>query len=190
MFYSGPCVLFPALHVSIYLLCVWALLLQVSAAILHIALQHWAKIGEFYSVWWNKSGLKISWVSHRAVCKKFGLHVGRLLLAFLVLSAGMFCSSAGRSDQTGHLWLICLITWNLDYSCNCLLLFFFFFDTLCIHCRLMCVFVLFAAFLPSTFCMYSTVVAMTGWFQGRPSLAVLGIAAGAIVGWPFCALLG
>ncbi|XP_016148243.1 LOW QUALITY PROTEIN: alpha-1,2-mannosyltransferase ALG9-like, partial [Sinocyclocheilus grahami] len=51
---------------------------------------------------------------YKAVCKKFGLHVGRLLLAFLVLSAGMFCSSA--------------------------------------------------AFLPSTFCMYSTVVAMTGWF--------------------------
>ncbi|XP_059405862.1 alpha-1,2-mannosyltransferase ALG9 isoform X2 [Carassius carassius] len=77
---------------------------------------------------------------YKAVCKKFGLHVGRLLLAFLVLSAGMFCSSA--------------------------------------------------AFLPSTFCMYSTVVAMTGWFQGRPGLAVLGIAAGAIVGWPFSALLG
>uniref|UniRef100_A0A671SDW6 Mannosyltransferase n=1 Tax=Sinocyclocheilus anshuiensis TaxID=1608454 RepID=A0A671SDW6_9TELE len=77
---------------------------------------------------------------YKAVCKKFGLHVGRLLLAFLVLSAGMFCSSA--------------------------------------------------AFLPSTFCMYSTVVAMTGWFQGRPSLAVLGIAAGVIVGWPFSALLG
>uniref|UniRef100_A0A9J7WZL4 Mannosyltransferase n=1 Tax=Cyprinus carpio carpio TaxID=630221 RepID=A0A9J7WZL4_CYPCA len=76
---------------------------------------------------------------YKAVCKKFGLHVGRLLLAFLVLSAGMFCSSA--------------------------------------------------AFLPSTFCMYSTVVAMTGWFQGRPSLAVLGIAAGAIVGWPFSALI-
>ncbi|XP_049331437.1 alpha-1,2-mannosyltransferase ALG9 [Astyanax mexicanus] len=77
---------------------------------------------------------------YKAVCKKFGLHVGRLMLAFLVLSAGMFCSSA--------------------------------------------------AFLPSTFCMYSTVVAMTGWFQGRPSLAVLGVAAGAIVGWPFSALLG
>ncbi|KAA0716457.1 Alpha-1,2-mannosyltransferase ALG9 [Triplophysa tibetana] len=77
---------------------------------------------------------------YKAVCKKFGLHVGRLLLAFLVLSAGMFSSSA--------------------------------------------------AFLPSTFCMYSTVVAMTGWFQGRSSLAVLGIAAGAIVGWPFSGLLG
>ncbi|XP_053342023.1 alpha-1,2-mannosyltransferase ALG9 isoform X1 [Clarias gariepinus] len=77
---------------------------------------------------------------YKAVCKKFGLHVARLMLAFLVLSAGMFCSSA--------------------------------------------------AFLPSTFCMYSTVVAMTGWFQGRPSLAILGIAAGAIVGWPFSALLG
>ncbi|XP_062392099.1 alpha-1,2-mannosyltransferase ALG9 isoform X2 [Sardina pilchardus] len=77
---------------------------------------------------------------YKAVCKKFGLHVGRLMLAFLVLSAGMFCSSA--------------------------------------------------AFLPSTFCMYSTVVAMTGWFQGRTSIAVLGVAAGAIIGWPFSVLLG
>lgn len=33
----------------------------------------------------------------RAVCKKFGLHVSRLMLAFLVLSTGMFCSSAGGS---------------------------------------------------------------------------------------------
>lgn len=32
----------------------------------------------------------------RAVCKKFGLHVSRLMLAFLVLSTGMFCSSAGK----------------------------------------------------------------------------------------------
>ncbi|XP_048840319.1 alpha-1,2-mannosyltransferase ALG9 isoform X2 [Brienomyrus brachyistius] len=77
---------------------------------------------------------------YKAVCKKFGLHVGRLMLAFLVLSAGMFCSSA--------------------------------------------------AFLPSTFCMYCTLVAMTGWYQDRPSLAVLGVAAGAIVGWPFSVLLG
>ncbi|KAL4608661.1 alpha-1,2-mannosyltransferase ALG9 isoform X1 [Arapaima gigas] len=77
---------------------------------------------------------------YKAVCKKFGLHVGRLMLAFLVLSTGMFCSSA--------------------------------------------------AFLPSTFCMYCTAVAMTGWFQDRPSVAILGVAAGAIVGWPFSALLG
>ncbi|XP_063060027.1 alpha-1,2-mannosyltransferase ALG9 isoform X1 [Engraulis encrasicolus] len=77
---------------------------------------------------------------YKAVCKKFGLHVGRLMLAFLVLGAGMFCSSA--------------------------------------------------AFLPSTFCMYTTVVAMTGWYQSRLDIAVLGVAAGAIIGWPFSALLG
>ncbi|KAG7266703.1 hypothetical protein CRUP_037270 [Coryphaenoides rupestris] len=66
-----------------------------------------------------------------AVCKKFGLHVGRLMLAFLVLSTGMFCSSA--------------------------------------------------AFLPSSFCMYTTLVAMTGWFQDSIPLAVMGVAGGAIV---------
>lgn len=77
---------------------------------------------------------------YKAVCKKFGLHVGRLMLAFLLLSSGMFCSSA--------------------------------------------------AFLPSSFCMYSTLVAMTGWFQDTPFLAVMGVAAGAIIGWPFSALIG
>ncbi|KAG8141607.1 hypothetical protein E2320_007207, partial [Naja naja] len=30
-----------------------------------------------------------------AVCKKFGLHVSRLMLAFLILSTGMFCSASG-----------------------------------------------------------------------------------------------
>ncbi|KAE8287527.1 Alpha-1,2-mannosyltransferase ALG9 [Larimichthys crocea] len=77
---------------------------------------------------------------YKAVCKKFGLHVGRLMLAFLVLSTGMFCSSA--------------------------------------------------AFLPSSFCMYTTLVAMTGWFQDSPPLAIMGVAAGAVVGWPFSALIG
>lgn len=38
--------------------------------------------------------------------------------------------------------------------------------------------------------MYSTVVAMTGWYMDKVSLAVLGVAAGAIVGWPFSAALG
>lgn len=70
----------------------------------------------------------MSWVSHRAVCKKFGLHVGRLLLAFLVLSAGMFCSSAGESNQMGHFCLIRLIILKMDDGCNC-----------CIPCWLMCV---------------------------------------------------
>uniref|UniRef100_H0X7G0 Mannosyltransferase n=1 Tax=Otolemur garnettii TaxID=30611 RepID=H0X7G0_OTOGA len=31
---------------------------------------------------------------YKAVCKKFGLHVSRMMLAFLVLSTGMFCSSS------------------------------------------------------------------------------------------------
>ncbi|XP_068773041.1 alpha-1,2-mannosyltransferase ALG9 isoform X2 [Struthio camelus] len=77
---------------------------------------------------------------YKAVCKKFGLHVSRLMLAFLVLSTGMFCSSA--------------------------------------------------AFLPSSFCMYTTMIAMTGWYMDKTSVAVLGVAAGALVGWPFSAALG
>nr|XP_058925459.1 alpha-1,2-mannosyltransferase ALG9 isoform X4 [Kogia breviceps] len=77
---------------------------------------------------------------YKAVCKKFGLHVSRMMLAFLVLSTGMFCSSS--------------------------------------------------AFLPSSFCMYTTLIAMTGWYMDKTSFAVLGVAAGAILGWPFSAALG
>lgn len=47
-----------------------------------------------------------------------------------------------------------------------------------------------SAFLPSSFCMYTTLVAMTGWFQDSTPLAIMGVAAGAIVGWPFSALIG
>ncbi|KAM5132548.1 alpha-1,2-mannosyltransferase ALG9 isoform 1-T1 [Mantella aurantiaca] len=47
-----------------------------------------------------------------------------------------------------------------------------------------------AAYLPSTFCMYMTVVAMTGWYMEKISVAVLGVAAAAIWGWPFSAVLG
>ncbi|KAM4015969.1 alpha-1,2-mannosyltransferase ALG9 isoform 2-T2 [Anomaloglossus baeobatrachus] len=77
---------------------------------------------------------------YKAVCKRFGLHVGRLMLAFLVLSTGMFCSAA--------------------------------------------------AFLPSSFCMYTTLIAMTGWYIEKVSVAVLGVAAGAFWGWPFSVVLG
>lgn len=38
--------------------------------------------------------------------------------------------------------------------------------------------------------MYTTLVAMTGWFQDSTPLAIMGVAAGAIVGWPFSALIG
>nr|XP_013811792.1 PREDICTED: alpha-1,2-mannosyltransferase ALG9 [Apteryx mantelli mantelli] len=47
-----------------------------------------------------------------------------------------------------------------------------------------------AAFLPSSFCMYTTMIAMTGWYMDKTSVAVLGVAAGALVGWPFSAALG
>ncbi|XP_073441239.1 alpha-1,2-mannosyltransferase ALG9 isoform X1 [Dendrobates tinctorius] len=77
---------------------------------------------------------------YKAVCKRFGLHVGRLMLAFLVLSTGMFCSAA--------------------------------------------------AYLPSSFCMYTTMIAMTGWYMEKVSVAVLGVAAGAFWGWPFSVVLG
>ncbi|GAB5577065.1 alpha-1 [Prionailurus iriomotensis] len=81
---------------------------------------------------------------YKAVCKKFGLHVSRMMLAFLVLSTGMFCSSSVDPETL----------------------------------------------LPSSFCMYTTLVAMTGWYLDKTSIAVLGVAAGAILGWPFSAALG
>ncbi|XP_064614861.1 alpha-1,2-mannosyltransferase ALG9-like [Liolophura sinensis] len=47
-----------------------------------------------------------------------------------------------------------------------------------------------SAFLPSSFSMYLTMVAMGAWFLGNNQVAILGIAASAILGWPFAGILG
>ncbi|XP_033760507.1 alpha-1,2-mannosyltransferase ALG9-like [Pecten maximus] len=47
-----------------------------------------------------------------------------------------------------------------------------------------------SAFLPSSFCMYMTFVSMGGWFLRQYSVAILGTAASAILGWPFAGILG
>jgi len=47
-----------------------------------------------------------------------------------------------------------------------------------------------AAFLPSTFAMYMVLLSYGGWFSGNYVVAVLATAAGALVGWPFSAILG
>ena len=46
------------------------------------------------------------------------------------------------------------------------------------------------AFLPSTFCMYITFFVFGQWMLGNLRAAVLGVAVGAILGWPFSAALG
>ncbi|XP_021093559.1 alpha-1,2-mannosyltransferase ALG9 isoform X10 [Heterocephalus glaber] len=48
---------------------------------------------------------------YKAVCKKFGLHVSRMMLAFLVLSTGMFCSSSGTEP-----WYFYLINGFLNFN--------------------------------------------------------------------------
>jgi len=47
-----------------------------------------------------------------------------------------------------------------------------------------------AAFLPSTFAMYMVLLSYGGWFAGNYTVAVLATAAGALIGWPFSAILG
>ncbi|CAG5130362.1 unnamed protein product [Candidula unifasciata] len=47
-----------------------------------------------------------------------------------------------------------------------------------------------AAFLPSSFSMYLTMVAYGAWLTGDAHVAVMAIAASAILGWPFAAALG
>lgn len=47
-----------------------------------------------------------------------------------------------------------------------------------------------AAFLPSSFCMYMTFLTFGSWMQGQLHFAILSVAAGAIIGWPFSAALG
>ncbi|CAN7992185.1 unnamed protein product [Ixodes hexagonus] len=46
------------------------------------------------------------------------------------------------------------------------------------------------AYLPSTFSMYATLVAMGGWFVNDTRVTVLATAVGALLGWPFSAALG
>ncbi|CAK8689725.1 unnamed protein product [Clavelina lepadiformis] len=46
------------------------------------------------------------------------------------------------------------------------------------------------AFLPSSFCMYMTYLCLGTWLKGNLSQAILAIACGAILGWPFCVVIG
>ncbi|KAK3605574.1 hypothetical protein CHS0354_005879 [Potamilus streckersoni] len=77
---------------------------------------------------------------YKGVCKHFGSNTGRIMLCFLLLSAGMFI------------------------SCT--------------------------AYLPSSFCMYMTYLALGGWFLEDYRVTVLSTAASAIIGWPFAVILG
>ena len=47
-----------------------------------------------------------------------------------------------------------------------------------------------AALLPSSFAMYMTMLAMSAWFKRNYNLAIIAIAAGTIVAWPFVGALG
>eukprot|EP00105_Crassostrea_gigas_P012644 XP_011428699.1 PREDICTED: alpha-1,2-mannosyltransferase ALG9 isoform X1 [Crassostrea gigas] len=77
---------------------------------------------------------------YKGVCKQFGANTGRITLAVLLLSAGMFISST--------------------------------------------------AYLPSSFCMYMTLLSMGAWFLGHLQVAILSTAASAILGWPFAGIIG
>ncbi|XP_066915895.1 alpha-1,2-mannosyltransferase ALG9-like [Clytia hemisphaerica] len=46
------------------------------------------------------------------------------------------------------------------------------------------------AFLPSSFAMYSCLLAFGGWFDRNNAVAIFGIAIGTLLGWPFFAILG
>ncbi|XP_025078630.1 alpha-1,2-mannosyltransferase ALG9-like [Pomacea canaliculata] len=46
------------------------------------------------------------------------------------------------------------------------------------------------AFLPSSFSMYLTMVAVASWLTGKNNVAILAVAASTIIGWPFAAALG
>ncbi|XP_013415358.1 alpha-1,2-mannosyltransferase ALG9 [Lingula anatina] len=77
---------------------------------------------------------------YRGVCRHFGSNTGRLTLAFLIFSTGMFI------------------------SCS--------------------------AYLPSSFAMYMTLLAMAGWMYQHYQVSILAIAASAILGWPFAGAIG
>ncbi|XP_058808274.1 alpha-1,2-mannosyltransferase ALG9 isoform X2 [Phymastichus coffea] len=77
---------------------------------------------------------------YKNVCREFGVHIARVTLAFMVLSSGMFISSA--------------------------------------------------AFLPSSFSMCLSTLAIAAWFGRKYELAIFSTAISALIGWPFAALLG
>ncbi|GAB1611180.1 alpha-1,2-mannosyltransferase ALG9-like [Argonauta hians] len=47
-----------------------------------------------------------------------------------------------------------------------------------------------SSYLPSSFSMYLIMVAMGAWYQKSYHIAILGVAASALIGWPFSAVLG
>ncbi|XP_067943793.1 alpha-1,2-mannosyltransferase ALG9-like [Watersipora subatra] len=47
-----------------------------------------------------------------------------------------------------------------------------------------------AAFLPSSFSMYMTLLSMGAWYSGHLPVAIISTAISAIIGWPFAAVLG
>ncbi|KAK2153153.1 hypothetical protein LSH36_305g00023 [Paralvinella palmiformis] len=61
---------------------------------------------------------------------------------------------------------------------------------LCIQLFSSGMFISSAAFLPSSFAMYMTLLAMGAWFTKHYPLAIFSIAASSIVGWPFAGALG
>ncbi|XP_001599180.2 alpha-1,2-mannosyltransferase ALG9 [Nasonia vitripennis] len=77
---------------------------------------------------------------YKNISREFGIHIARMTLAFLILSSGMFISSA--------------------------------------------------AFLPSSFSMYFSTIAIAAWYGRKYELAIFATAISALLGWPFAALLG
>ncbi|XP_012284880.1 alpha-1,2-mannosyltransferase ALG9 isoform X1 [Orussus abietinus] len=77
---------------------------------------------------------------YKNVCREFGIHIARMTLVFLIVSSGMFISSA--------------------------------------------------AFLPSSFSMYLSTVAVGAWYDRKYEFAIFATAISSLLGWPFAALLG
>ncbi|XP_022913586.2 alpha-1,2-mannosyltransferase ALG9 [Onthophagus taurus] len=77
---------------------------------------------------------------YKAVCREFGVHIGRMCLVFQLFSAGMFI------------------------SCS--------------------------ALLPSSWAMYMCFVMCGAWWMQKYELAIFATALGALLGWPFAAVLG
>ncbi|XP_071784454.1 alpha-1,2-mannosyltransferase ALG9-like [Asterias amurensis] len=62
--------------------------------------------------------------------------------------------------------------------------------TLCFSLFSTGMFISSAAFLPSSFSMYMTMVSMAGWYLDNYPVAIIGTAVSALVGWPFAGALG
>lgn len=99
------------------------------------------------------------------MCREFGIHIGRLTLAFLILSSGMYIASSAFLPSSFAMY----VYENLHKFINNI------FKRLILYTLLH---------------RYLSTLATAAWYGRQYELAIFATAISALLGWPFAALLG